>query len=60
VGEGVEMIDKPEEYILDEWEDMYEVARLNLKGDCPLLEDEVIINIHHYIKQLERVVGCQT
>ena len=47
------MINKPEEYILDEWEEMYEIARLNLKGGCPLLQDEVITYIHHYIKQLE-------
>ncbi len=55
------MINKPEEYILAEWEEMYGRAKSQLGGTCPLLEDAVIIDIYEYMKKLEEEVNkCQT
>ena len=55
------MIEKPEEYILDEWDEMYGRAKSQLGGTCPLLEDEIIITIYEYMKKLEGEVNkCQT
>lgn len=35
------------------WKEIVEKANSNLKSDCPLIEDEVIIKVDRYIKYLE-------
>ena len=43
----------PADYILQEWKGVVESAKQQLKGDCPLLIDEVIVEMDNYIKSLE-------
>jgi len=44
---------EPEQYILDEWAAMLEKAKKHLRSDCPLLEDEVLVEMQKYIERLK-------
>lgn len=47
----------PADYILEEWKVMVSKSKHHLDSDCPLIEDEVIVEMDSYIKNLEdRVV----
>ena len=46
-----------ETYIKAEFEEMTRRAELSLKSDCPLLEDEVIVQVADRIKELESDLG---
>ncbi len=41
-------------YLEDEWNKMVSEAEAQLKGDCPLLEDEVIVYINEKLKELQK------
>jgi hypothetical protein len=43
-----------------EWNDMLDKARCNLKSDCPLIEDEVLVWIDHRLSIAENEVGFLT
>lgn len=45
---------EPEQYILEEWDSMCAKANKALHSDCPLLEDEVLVEMHKYVGALER------
>ena len=47
----------PADYILEEWKVMVGKSKHHLDSDCPLIEDEVIIEMHNYIKNLEAYIG---
>jgi hypothetical protein len=49
-------MNKPEKYILDEWETMVANAKMELNDNCPLMEDLVIVEINKYLKQLEKSI----
>jgi len=40
---------EPEQYIFDEWDSMCAKANKSLHSDCPLLEDEVLVEMHKYV-----------
>ena len=42
------------DYYKQEWEKIVEDAHNNLQSLCPLLEDEVIIVMDEYIKDIEK------
>jgi hypothetical protein len=44
---------EPAEYIFQEWDSMCARANNNLRGSCPLLEDEVLVEMHKYLGGLE-------
>lgn len=46
-------MDKPEQYIFDEWGVMCEEANKALHSDCPLIEDEVLLEMDKYITKLQ-------
>lgn len=39
----------PKQYILEEWDSMCAKANKALHSDCPLLEDEVLVEMHKYV-----------
>lgn len=43
---------EPEQYIFDEWDSMCANANKSLHSDCPLLEDETIVEMHKYVGAL--------
>lgn len=43
---------KPDKYILDEWNSMCDEANKSLRSDCPLLEDETLVEMNKYIGAL--------
>ena len=47
-------INKPEKYILDEWKNIVKNAKLELRDERKLIEDETIVQINKYIKRLEK------
>ena len=47
---------EPEQYILEEWDSMCSKAYTELQSDCPLLEDEVLTEMHKYFSQLKAEV----
>jgi len=47
---------RPDNYIIDEFKKQVDFAKARLSGDCPLIEDEVIIEMSKYIKYLEQKV----
>lgn len=42
----------PSDYILNEWEGMCAGANIRLSSDCPLLHDEVLVEMDKYITRL--------
>lgn len=42
-----------DEYYWKEWERIVLDAQQQLHGTCPLLDDEVIIKVNEYIKELK-------
>jgi hypothetical protein len=46
---------EPAEYILKEWEAMCEKAKENLRSDCPLLKDYVLVEMHKYVCALREL-----
>jgi hypothetical protein len=44
---------EPAEYIFQEWDSMCARANNSLRGSCPLLEDEVLVEMHKYLGGLE-------
>lgn len=44
---------EPEQYILEEWGSMCAKAEQALRSDCPLLEDEVLVEMHKYVVALK-------
>lgn len=44
---------KLEQYILDEWNSMCDDAHRSLLTDCPLAEDEVLVEMRAYLNALE-------
>jgi len=47
-------MNKPENYILDEWENIVANAKMELNDNHPLMQDFVIVEIDKYLKQLEK------
>lgn len=47
-------MNKPEKYILEGWDDICEKANKSLHSDCPLLEDEVLVEMHKYVSQMNQ------
>lgn len=43
---------EPEQYIFEEWDSMCAKANKSLHSDCPLLEDEVLVEMHAYVGYL--------
>lgn len=43
---------EPEQYIFEEWDSMCAKANKSLRGDCPLLEDETLVEIHKHVGAL--------
>ena len=42
-------MEEPEQYILEEWDSMCAKANKALHSNCPLLEDEVMVEMHKYV-----------
>lgn len=42
-------MEKPKQYIFEEWDSMCAKANKALHSDCPLLEDEVLVEMHKYV-----------
>ena len=40
---------EPNQYIFEEWNSMYAKANKSLHSACPLLEDEVLVEMHKYL-----------
>jgi hypothetical protein len=40
---------EPKQYIFEEWDSMCAKANKALHSDCPLLEDEVLAEMHKYV-----------
>lgn len=40
---------EPEQYIFEEWDSMCALAHKARQGNCPLLEDEVLVEMHKYV-----------
>ena len=40
---------EPKKYILDEWDSMCAKANKGTRSACPLLEDEVLVEMHKYL-----------
>ena len=54
-------MNKPEQYIMDGWSDMCEDAVRHIEGSCPLLEDEVVLEINEYMLNMEcRINNLET
>lgn len=52
---------KPEPYILQEWMSMCERAGWAINSNCPLIEDEVILEMNKYIFEMQcRVSSLET
>lgn len=47
---------EPEQYILDNWDWMCTQAHRQLQGECPLGEDETLVEMHKYIHELNRML----
>ena len=43
---------EPSQYILEGWDDICATANASLDSDCPLLDDEVLVEMHKYLGQL--------
>lgn len=43
-------------YVWEEWKQWVINADRHLKGDCPLLEDEIIIQINEHINELSKAL----
>ena len=46
-------MNKPEQYILDEWDSLCTKARKAAQSDCPLIEDETLKAMGKYVYELE-------
>ena len=46
-------MNKPEQYILNEWDSMCTKARKATQSDCPLIEDETLKAMGKYVYELE-------
>ena len=40
---------EPPRYILEEWDSMCAIANKERQGNCPLIEDEVLVEMHKYV-----------
>ena len=40
---------EPKKYIFEEWDSMCAKANKSLHSACPLLEDEVLVEMHKYV-----------
>ena len=40
---------EPKQYIFEEWDSMCAKANKSLHSACPLLEDEVLVEMHKYV-----------
>lgn len=40
---------EPKQYIFEEWDSMCAKANKSLRSTCPLLEDEVLVEMHKYV-----------
>ena len=45
---------EPDQYILDEWDSMCAKANKSLHSDCPLLEDETLVEMHKYVGSINQ------
>lgn len=45
---------EPEQYILEGWDDICATANTSLDSDCPLLDDEVLVEMHKYVAHLSQ------
>lgn len=43
---------EPEQYIFEEWDSMCAKANTSLHSDCPLIEDETLVEMHKYVGAL--------
>ncbi|MGE9292834.1 MAG: XRE family transcriptional regulator [Puniceicoccales bacterium] len=55
--EELSVMSEPEQYIFEEWDSMCARANKNLHGDCPLVEDEVLVEMHKYVHNLRAKVA---
>jgi len=47
-------MEEPEQYIFEEWESMCANANKSLHADCPLLEDETLVEMHKYVSHINQ------
>ena len=53
-------MNEPAKYILEEWDSMCAIAHKARQGNCPLIEDEVLVEMHKYVGALDsRVVALE-
>ena len=45
---------QPQDYILQEWDSMCANANKSLHSDCPLLEDETLVEMHKYVSRINQ------
>ena len=48
---------EPQKYILEEWDSMCAIANKARQGNCPLIEDEVLVEMHKYVGALDKKVA---
>ena len=52
---------EPPRYILEEWDSMCAIANKERQGNCPLIEDEVLVEMHKYVgAQDKRIAELET
>ncbi len=45
---------EPSTYILEGWDEVCATANASLNTDCPLLDDEVLVEMHKYVSRLNQ------
>jgi len=48
---------EPPQYILEEWDSMCAIANKARLGTCPLLEDEVLVEMHKYVGAQDKKIA---
>ena len=48
---------EPKKYILEEWDSMCAKGHKDLQGNCPLIEDEVLVEMHKYVGALDNRIA---
>jgi len=47
-------MNEPDQYILEGWDNICATAHASLDSDCPLLDDEVLVEMHKHVAQLNQ------
>jgi hypothetical protein len=50
-------MNEPKKYILEEWDSMCAIANKARQSDCPLIEDEVLVEMHKYVGALDKRIA---